>query len=386
MVIKWEYGVFFMSNDYHPFKKTITSKNGKATKKWYYWYYDTFGNQVTKVCPNCKTQADAFFYCSQLPPMSANNQTTISEICRDMFIPNSDHMKRREQFGKTIKDNTLFVKRSYINLINEVFGNRKIFELTVPDIERYLLNDKHSASWKNNLLDVFNEVYEWAIWKGVKIQKPEFNKFKRNSKRQSVLSTEELSTFLQRENFPSEMFFIFFIVCVSAGMRLGEIRGMRKCQFLKDDKAILIDGFLDRNGNRNNFCKTGSEENPRYRVTLIPDSTVQILNYWIEKNNLVENDYVFLYDEKPIRTEYAEIIFRRALKNAEIDTTERKITPHALRYTFVTRTRRLVGAKVAQDFAGHTSERMTDHYTVFELNETVKQIAPLQTKVNAFFE
>ncbi|MCI1208528.1 MAG: hypothetical protein LKF96_03675 [Treponema sp.] len=102
------------------------------------------------------------------------------------------------------------------------------------------------------------EIYEEAIWQGIPVQQPAFIRFKRNSKRQSVLSTRELETLFVPRNFSSEMFYVFYLLCVSAGMRLGEVRAFRKCQFNKDKKAIIIDGFLSANGVRNPFNKTGS--------------------------------------------------------------------------------------------------------------------------------
>ena len=112
------------------------------------------------------------------------------------------------------------------------------------------------------------------------------------------------------------MFYVFFFVCVSAGLRLGEIRAFRKCQFQKDSKALIIDGFLTRNGTRNPFNKTGSIDNSRFRVTIIPELTVNILDNWICKNHFNDNDYLFTFNNKPIRQEYAEKEFNRALKKA----------------------------------------------------------------------
>ena len=124
------------------------------------------------------------------------------------------------------------------------------------------------ASWKNRFLQIFEEIYTEAAWNGHPVAKPVFMKFKRNSKRQSVLSTLEIEQFLQRSNFSSEMFYIFFTLGLSAGLRLGEARGFRACQSLEDKQAVFVDGFLLPDGDRQSFCKTGSDENLRHRVVL----------------------------------------------------------------------------------------------------------------------
>ncbi|MGI5173920.1 Arm DNA-binding domain-containing protein [Treponema sp. OMZ 840] len=44
---------------YRLFKKTVKSKSGKESKKWYYRYYDPTGIQIKKACRGCKTKNEA---------------------------------------------------------------------------------------------------------------------------------------------------------------------------------------------------------------------------------------------------------------------------------------------------------------------------------------
>ncbi len=369
---------------YHLFKKTVTLKSGKQIKKWYYWYYSSDKTQVRKSCKGCVSKAEAQAYIDSLPPPAVCS-ATVSRIAKDMYIPGSVHYERRRQFGKSISPRTMLDCRAYVKYIIDVFGDRRIEDLRVSEIQQYLLNCNKSGSWKNRYQEIFCEIYDEAVWQGISVSKPTFIKFKRNSKRQSVLSTSELQYLFQVKNFSSEMFYLFFIVCLSAGMRLGEIRAFRVCQFLKKEQAILIDGFLSPDGTRNPFNKTGSLENPRYRVVLIPENICDILAKWIQQNIYSENDFVFTFNGKPVRQELAEKEFARALGKSGISTQNRKITPHALRYTYVTRTRHLVDTSTTMLMAGHSSEQMSNHYTQFELEETVQQLKPLIPQVNRFF-
>ena len=52
---------------YHPFKKTVKSKAGKTTKRWYYWWKDPItGIQHQKLIPNVSNQSEAYVYVSKL--------------------------------------------------------------------------------------------------------------------------------------------------------------------------------------------------------------------------------------------------------------------------------------------------------------------------------
>ncbi|AEE17209.1 hypothetical protein [Treponema brennaborense] len=177
---------------YHLFKKTVTLKSGKQIKKWYYWYYSSDKTQVRKSCKGCVSKAEAQAYIDSLPPPAVCS-ATVSRIAKDMYIPGSVHYERRRQFGKSISPRTMLDCRAYVKYIIDVFGDRRIEDLRVSEIQQYLLNCNKSGSWKNRYQEIFCEIYDEAVWQGISVSKPTFIKFKRNSKRQSVLSTEEYS-------------------------------------------------------------------------------------------------------------------------------------------------------------------------------------------------
>ena len=69
--------------------------------------------------------------------------------------------------------------------------------------------------------------------------------------------------------------------------------------------------------------------------------------------------------------ENIEDIFHNAVKKAGIDTSDRKITMHSLRYTYVTRMRQLYDGELVRKMVGHAQIEMTDYYTRNELDETL---------------
>ncbi len=383
--------------DYHLFKKVVTKKNGKKDKQWYYWFYDENGVRRQRSCKGCSIKAEAERYINQLPPVSSEKDsdvgTTKSDaslivtIAEHMYLPDSDHFQRRKQYGKSVKIDTLIERRRYLDHIIQLFGQRDILTLPVSEIQKTVLTIERSGSWKNSFLEVFSEVYNEALWQGIPVVKPSFQRFVRDSKKCDVFSTDELNRLFIQDNFSSETFFLFFLVCLSAGMRLGEIRAFRAQQYMPEYKSVIIDGFLSQDSKtRNPFNKTGTEANPRFRVSMIPEKTAALLEKYIADNNRTGEEYVFLSSGKPIRQEFAEAEFARAIKKAEIPTENKKFTPHSLRYTFVTRTRRLFDANSVMMMAGHSSIEMSDHYNRPELFENIKTLMPLRDQMNLFFE
>lgn len=371
---------------YHLFHKEVISKN-KKIKKWYYWFYDQDGKQVQKVCKGCFTKADAERFLALMPVPEKKSETKISVITKDMYVPKSLHVLRREQMGKSVKPRTLVQWRHYVDIINENFGNVNISDLTVKDFTTFLLNLDKSTSWKNHLINVMNEVYQEAIWQGVITAAPTLQTFKPKYKKADPLTDDEISRFVKRENYSNETEYMIFLLTLSAGMRISEARAFRPCQLSETNNVVYIDGFLDRfTHERNNYCKTGSEDNPMWRVAIIPSRTAAELREYIVKKNLKQNELLFTHpDGSPYRIEHLEDIFERAIKSSGIEKNQRKLVCHSLRYTYVTRMRQLYDSDTVRKMAGHTNQKMNDHYNRPTLLESERSLLPVIDKAADFF-
>jgi integrase len=390
--------------DYSPFHKTVKGKSGKEVVRWYYSYTTNDGKRKQGACKKCKTKAEAEAFISKLEPIRRTD-FPIRMITCNMFVPESDHYNHRKQLGKSVKPITITTKRRYVELIERVFGDSDIRDIGVQDVIDYLKDQAKSGSWKNGFIETFDEVFAWAQWKKIKVLTPEFPRFIRNSKKSDILDTDELSRFFRPENFETEDFYVMFRVSVSGGMRLSEARAFRPCQFYKEQQAIIIDGFLDAKQKRLPYNKKGTEESPKLRVAIMPKTTCDILADFIERMKRKDSDLLFLFDEKAIRKEYAEEVFERSavkagiklpripqkkiieMKHRGIDTSayERKITPHSLRYTYVTRMRRNLDGETVQKMVGHTDIEMTDEYTRAALGESIKALQPAIPAADLFF-
>ncbi len=374
--------------DYNLFPNIVSGKNGKEIKRWYYWFYGQDGKQKKRACKGCINKAEAQQYIAALPPLNNSLQKTslIKNITAEMFIPGSAHVERRKQLGKSVKPLLLTECRHYIELIALAFGQYDITLLEIADIYKYLLKLEKSGSWKNRFLEIFTEIYREASWNKIKVSVPVFERFTRDSKKSDILSTDEISLLFRKENFSHESFYCMFLLALSAGLRLGEAIGFKQQQILISYQAVVIDGFVNNHGIRLPYNKTGSEENPRYRVALVPEFTMCEINKYIDKNYIGADDFIFTISGNFIRRDFARREFCNALKKAGILNKDRKITPHSLRYTYVTRTRRLLDANTVQIMTGHSSIEMSDHYNRPELVENAKHLFPNRKEIDRFFD
>ena len=358
--------------DYHVFKKPRI-KNGKQIYKWYY-YYTQNGKQIQKICKNCNNRSDAESYIRTLPPLSQKAKITIADVAKDMFILDSAHLKRRMQLGKSIDLKTIIGYRSYVKEIIQVWGSYEIENIQAKEILEYLFSIERSGSWKNSYIYVFNEIFDEAIWYHCVFTKPLLPTFVRHSKKADILTTEELNALFKENNFPNEMMYLFFLLCLSAGMRLGEVRAVRVQQLVFNKQVIIINGFCKQNGDRTQYNKTGSIDKPKFRVAYLPDETADKIKGWINSCRLADDDFCFTQNGKPIRTEYAERVFYRALQKIGLIPYDkgikrlspadgRKLVPHSLRYTYVSRMRRVMSAEDLKNYTGHTSTAMVDYYS-----------------------
>lgn len=393
-----------MDTNYHIFKKSVKSK-GKTVHKWYfYWNDPVTGIMRQKVCKGCKTQAEAYAYVSAQPSLFVEEKITIEKIARWMYIPGSSHMERMQKLGKTYSIETLKCKRGLLEIFLKEFGELELQQLTVPMVIDFLTKDPHSGSWKNNFLTVVGEVYAEAPFQGLPyIQAPQFPKFKRNSKKKDVFTTDELNLLFDRQlwidmsnkrysKHPQfdegyESIYLMFLCSIECGLRIGEAIGIRVKQFEFEEGILVVDGFYKHNQLvRTNYNKCGSDDDRKIRVVPLPKNFALVMQAYIQENELKDDDYVFQRYGKPIRKWLAEEWFRNVLAHSGIEIGNRILTPHSLRYTYITRMRREVAGETVQKIAGHTSLAMTDHYTRAVIPEMVKAVKPAVDAANRLFE
>lgn len=363
-------------------------EDGKTKLKWICEITIPGSNvKRRKVCKGCATLEEAEKFIFDL--LNQDNVFLISYLAKDMYKPGSEHLKRLADFGKVLCEKTLVDKRHYIELIIKDFGSKKINELSLKEIESFLVKDKnHSGSWKNSYLETFGAIYDETLWKcPYQVPKPKFQRFIRNSKKADILTTAELKDLFAEDSWNVYRDYLFFKIIISCGLRLGEARALRYNQFLLDDKVLIVNGFCKKNGRRTNYNKTGSDENKRYRITPLPDDIIELVQNWYNSQKIKEYDFLFT-DEygKPIAQEFAEKQFKNQLNKTGIRINNRKLVPHSLRYTYITRMRRDLPLEVVQKIAGHSDQHMTEYYTRSGLREMIDSIQNYIPAANGLFK
>jgi integrase len=389
-----------MSNSYHIFRKSKKTTDGKTFYRWYYYYTDNDGKKHQKACKDCRNRSEADSYIKPLPALAPGANSLVKDIAADMYLPGSAHINRRIQLGKTLNIETLVVSRRYLEEIIKLWGNTPLKDIDAETVINHLITVNRSGSWKNRFLSVLKEIWKEAPRHGCKAAAPVFPRFASNSKKADTFTGAELSQLFKPENFPDSQYFIFFLLILSAGLRLGEARAVKVKQILFDKKALIIDGFCKNNGERTMYNKKGSPDNPKLRAARLPDFTLDLLSNYLNNRvpALFQDDYLFNNNGAPIKQETAEVVFTKALIYAGIGKPKkqlieegiwkkgqimkktavvpggRKLVPHSLRYTYVSRMRFYLSAADLQPMTGHTTESMVNYYNRPCLEDILKNL------------
>jgi integrase len=149
--------------------------------------------------------------------------------------------------------------------------------------------------------------------------------------------------------------------------------------------GLIIDRMYNNAGVIVRHLKKGNEEDPNFRVSVLPTKTMEYLRHWISIRPKLVPELLFSFRGRRIGSEHLESRFLRGLTNAGISTEGKVLTPHSLRYTCNTRMRRLIPGESLRMMIGHTSENMTDYYTRLELEEDFIALQKHSPAINQFW-
>lgn len=353
---------------------------------WKCGWTDGSGKRHLRQLKDCRTRTEAENKASKM--ISCDEQYLFKNIAKDMYVPGMEHLKRMERFGKKLAAETVYQKRYQIENFLMFFGDADIRTLRLSEIEMFYMKDNiHSGSYKNNCLDTIASIYEETIWKcDTAIPKPKFQRFARNSKKADVFSDNELKVLLARSSWKTNEYYLMFNLAACCGLRISEMRAVRPCQFLWKEKVLVIDGFCKTNGERTNYNKKGSEENRKLRIAPLSERIIKIFHDYIQGRNIQPDELIFKRnDGTPHRREVLEGAFKAVVKKLGFYSKYRKLTPHSLRYTYVTRMRAFVDTEKVKAIVGHNSIAMTEYYTRFSLDSAIKYLGDSFKAVNTLF-
>lgn len=356
----------------------------KKVPVWRYFFISN-GKLTWINCNGCESENDAKNYVRK-NMLSHQDKFLVRNISRNMFEYGSSSYSRRKYRGQSVNHITLQMLKRHINEINEVWGDYDIRHLTEHQVINYLIGRDRSESWKNEFLSALREIYREASWQDLHVTMPMFQNFKRKCKKRDCFTQDEIVRFLKPYNFSDHQHYLFFLLCYTAGLRLGEIRGAKVKQIVIDKSAFIVDGYLANDETRTHYNKKGSDEKPKYRVVIIPSFVLKELIAYIKDRGLSYDDYLFTYNGKPFSKCASEYQFKKSLGLSGIDIKGRTLVPHSLRYTYVTMMRYKFKPEIVQRFVGHNSIEMTEYYTRANLMDSINNLLPLLPEINEVFD
>lgn len=364
----------------HLYQRSI-KKNGKIEKVWYFWFWKD-GKQIRRSCGTTVKRV-AMAYIESLSDGDLMGTTgnasvvTLRDFSAGMFDKDSSYLVKLKNKGTEFTEQTLKSKRLYLNHILSRFGDYDPKKISVGIIDDWLLRQKKSNSWRNNVLSVFRAIYSELYVYQMIDRIPDFIQYKRiDTKVKGILSPEEIKRLFPNNtdklisvwriwkyetDLQSMIFAVMIYTALTTGMRSGEIRALTYSQFIQEN-AVLLNAMLDRNGKRIQHLKKGDERNKKWRVAILPERTVEMIRIMRLMEGEKESEYVFEYNGKPFSGEYFNYHFRDVLKKNGIDVRERNITAHSLRFTYNSMMRREISADDLRLMLGHSSAIMTDYY------------------------
>ncbi len=385
----------------HLFQRTIT-KNGKKIKVWYYWYYDENGKQIRKSCGQngkpCLLKRDAEAFIENLKDEDlSKKEITFNDYCSGFYNENSRFLKKQAARGFNYQANSIYQKKLYLSKFLSVFGNLDVDKIKIGSIENWLINMNCSNSVKNNILAVIDEIESELYSDGLIEHEIHIKHFKRNTQEKGILSLTEIAAL-----FPAEYsnlinvwrireterekdvynFAVAIYTLLTTGMRSSEIRALQWNQFIRPD-AILINAMIDSNDERVNRLKKWSADNKKWRVTILPDRTSRMIE--MLKLDKSDDDYVFVYMNKPLTTAFLLDHFKCVLNKNGIDCKARNITIHSLRFTYNSLMKGEISGEDLRLMVGHTTEAMTEYYDKTKAIEHLDELLLNKETLNSVF-
>jgi integrase/recombinase XerD len=264
-----------------------------------------------------------------------------------------------------LKGYSLQTLKSYQNhlkrYLKEIAINRNPLEMTIKDIEKYLLvrqqRQVYSESDTNSHINAIKFLYEQVLgYERMLFYLPRPEKPLQLPK---VLGEHELERLFRV--VPNLKHKAILITAFSCGLRVGEVTRLK----VRDIDGERMQVFIERSKGKKD----------RY-VTLSP-VLKDILDHYIRIYHLTAVDYLFPGQNtgEPYSARSAQTIFNKAIKAAGI---HKEVTFHALRHSYATHLlEKGVDIKYIKELLGHFDIKTTERYLHVAKEKLVHIKSPL---------
>jgi len=316
-----------------------------------------------------------------------------------MFLPTSEWARRRarQRDGQELSPHTLYEHNSIVQrYVLPEWGDDQLADLRAPELEDWLYDLNVSNRYRRTIAGTWNMIFKVAERKGILPVAPRLELPSKASRKPDILTTDMLKKVFPRERSDLRevwrnqdnkkepvdawlMFAAFFSTMFYGGLRPQEARAVHVDQLHLNLGAILVTRSMDRENQVKSYLKMGNQRDPRYRVAILPDRAVTVINWWLEEATPVK--FVFTFVGRPLNRELPINRLRKAIGNAGISTEGKRYIPYSGRYTFVTLVKPLLDRAALMALTGHIDEAMPERYDVPYLLERAKQLQPVREQL-----
>jgi integrase len=204
------------------------------------------------------------------------------------------------------------------------------------------------------------------------------------SRKTDIFTTEELRRFFNPDIYGDQYLYLFYLCCLIAGLRPGEARGLCLRHILFDKKALIVDGFIRKNGVRTSYNEKLAGEHMKLRIVPLPDMTLRLLKEHIERKGLKDDDFIFAAKEDPSRSITEHHIhdhMARIIEKAGIQPQGRKLTIQSFRLTYATFIRQELPARMVMKLIGRRIIGMTEYYHKRGIDECLAGLTGADTAI-----
>ncbi|MDR2072817.1 MAG: site-specific integrase [Spirochaetaceae bacterium] len=211
---------------------------------------------------------------------------------------------------------------------------------------------------------------------------------KKNTWKADIFTIEELRGYFNPDIYGDPDLYLFYLCCLTAGLRPGEGRGLRSKQILFDKEALIVDGFIGKNGARTTYNKEGAGKYWKHRIVPLPELTLRLLKEHIERNRLKDDDFCFTPKKDPSRpvTEwYLRNHMERIIKKAGIQQQERKLGLDSFRFTYAAHLWQEIPAGIVMQLVGRKTFGMMEQYNKRDIDGSLAEFIGAELAVGKLF-
>ena len=349
-------------------------------KRGKYFYYRLPGEKTFhSTGKTSKRQAQDFAYDRIQQGKAA--ETKLKNYAKDFFIwDRCEWIRRQHAKGRPFAKTMAAIRKGHLeNYVFPELGDVSLADLNPVMIENWLVSLPLANQTKNHIMYTLNIVLGEAKRENLIPFNPvsDVEPMAVEHVERDVFTLQEL-----KKLFPSDReklleiwkglkWAALFNLLASAGIRSGEARALRWSSVLWDRKAILVLKAVKADG------AIGETKTKAQRGIFIPNMTADLLEDWHELTPFRDPDHLVFYGPGPeIPMERGTVLahFRPALVRAEIPIEGRNLVVHSFRHTYNTIMRKVLPLEILQEFTGHRSVKMTDHYDHPALEDRLKKL------------